>query len=47
MADLMVTEGYQRAGYIYVMLDDCWSSLNRTQDGRFAPILVHISADRG
>lgn len=34
MADMMVVEGYQRAGYLYVMLDDCWSSLNRTKEGR-------------
>jgi hypothetical protein len=25
MADMMVVEGYQKAGYAYVMLDDCWS----------------------
>jgi hypothetical protein len=36
MADLMVTEGYQRVGYNYLMLDDCWSSLNRTKEGRSA-----------
>jgi hypothetical protein len=34
MADMMVVEGYQKAGYAYVMLDDCWSSLNRTNEGR-------------
>jgi Alpha galactosidase A len=35
MADLMVSEGYLLAGYNYIMLDDCWSSLNRTKDGRY------------
>jgi hypothetical protein len=34
MADMMVVDGYQKAGYAYVMLDDCWSSLNRTNEGR-------------
>ena len=34
VADLMMSEGYQRAGYEYLMLDDCWSSTTRTKDGR-------------
>ena len=32
----MMSEGYQRAGYEYLMLDDCWSSTTRTKDGRWA-----------
>eukprot|EP00090_Calanus_glacialis_P012357 TRINITY_DN20884_c0_g1_i1.p1 TRINITY_DN20884_c0_g1~~TRINITY_DN20884_c0_g1_i1.p1 ORF type:complete len:437 (-),score=135.88 TRINITY_DN20884_c0_g1_i1:165-1475(-) len=34
MADLMVTEGYKDAGYEYIMMDDCWLSQERGEDGR-------------
>lgn len=32
-ADLLVSEGYADLGYKYVIVDDCWLSVNRTADG--------------
>lgn len=32
-ADLLVSEGYADVGYKYVIVDDCWLSVNRTADG--------------
>ena len=37
MADLMVTEGYQAAGYNLVSLDDCWLHHERDANGRLRP----------
>uniref|UniRef100_A0A0B7BIS4 Alpha-galactosidase n=1 Tax=Arion vulgaris TaxID=1028688 RepID=A0A0B7BIS4_9EUPU len=34
MADLLVSEGYRDAGYIYVNIDDCWPAKTRDSDGR-------------
>ncbi|KRZ43636.1 Alpha-N-acetylgalactosaminidase, partial [Trichinella pseudospiralis] len=34
IAEHLVADGYRDAGYIYVNLDDCWSSRRRDQDGR-------------
>ena len=34
MGDLLVSEGYLDVGYNFVSLDDCWSSKQRTVDGR-------------
>eukprot|EP00092_Neocalanus_flemingeri_P054073 GFUD01063669.1.p1 GENE.GFUD01063669.1~~GFUD01063669.1.p1 ORF type:complete len:463 (-),score=122.22 GFUD01063669.1:352-1665(-) len=34
MADLLVTEGYKDAGYEYIMMDDCWLTHKRGEDGR-------------
>lgn len=34
MADLIVSEGYLDAGYDFISLDDCWSSLQRSADGQ-------------
>ncbi|VVC36751.1 Aldolase-type TIM barrel,Glycoside hydrolase superfamily,Glycoside hydrolase, family 27 [Cinara cedri] len=33
-ADLLVSEGYADLGYKYVIVDDCWLSVNRTADGK-------------
>jgi len=33
-ADLLVSEGYNRVGYEYVVIDDCWMAHNRTADGK-------------
>ncbi|KAM8848622.1 alpha-galactosidase A isoform 2-T2 [Synchiropus picturatus] len=38
MADVMVTDGWKEAGYQYVCIDDCWSSLQRDVRG-------HLQAD--
>jgi len=37
MADLLVTEGYKEVGYEYIMMDDCWLSTKRGEDGRLEP----------
>jgi 3',5'-cyclic AMP phosphodiesterase CpdA len=29
MADILVNEGYRDVGYEYVIVDDCWSNMNR------------------
>lgn len=34
MADRMAAEGYREAGYEYVIIDDCWSSKERDENGR-------------
>lgn len=34
MADIMAEEGYLEAGYEYVNIDDCWSELERDENGR-------------
>ncbi|XP_025205881.1 alpha-N-acetylgalactosaminidase-like [Melanaphis sacchari] len=33
-ADLLVSEGYDKVGYKYVVIDDCWMTHNRTTDGK-------------
>ncbi|KAI9556960.1 hypothetical protein GHT06_016754 [Daphnia sinensis] len=37
MADLMVSEGYAKAGYNLISLDDCWLDKKRGPDGRLRP----------
>lgn len=32
-ADLLVSEGYAKLGYQYVIVDDCWLAKNRSADG--------------
>ncbi|KAK3593553.1 hypothetical protein CHS0354_018638 [Potamilus streckersoni] len=34
MAELLVKEGYQKVGYEYVNIDDCWAAKERGPDGR-------------
>lgn len=34
MADAMLYGGFREAGYRYVCIDDCWTAMNRTKDGR-------------
>lgn len=33
-ADLLVSEGYAKLGYRYVIVDDCWLAKNRSADGK-------------
>lgn len=33
-ADLMASEGYLEAGYEYIIVDDCWMSKTRDDNGR-------------
>lgn len=33
-ADYLVNEGYDKVGYEYVIMDDCWMASNRTVDGK-------------
>ena len=37
MADVMVSEGYRDAGYEYLVIDDCWSEMERDENGRLVP----------
>ena len=37
MADVMVAEGYRDAGYEYLVIDDCWSEMERDENGRLVP----------
>ncbi len=37
MADLLVSEGYAKAGYNLISLDDCWLDKTRGLDGRLRP----------
>ncbi|XP_057667713.1 alpha-N-acetylgalactosaminidase-like isoform X2 [Diorhabda carinulata] len=37
MADYMVSDGYLEAGYEYIMIDDCWTSKERDNNGRLLP----------
>ena len=37
MADMMVTGGWRQAGYEYLMMDDCWSSHSRNDQGHLTP----------
>ena len=34
IADTMVEKGYRDAGYEYVVIDDCWSLMERDAQGR-------------
>ncbi|CAN7938385.1 unnamed protein product [Ixodes hexagonus] len=34
MAEILVSEGYRDAGYVYVNIDDCWSTFDRDANGR-------------
>ena len=37
VADAMVREGLKDAGYEYVVIDDCWSTRERDENGRLVP----------
>lgn len=37
MADAMVADGYLAAGYEYLVIDDCWSLMERSADGHLVP----------
>ncbi|MGI5895128.1 MAG: alpha-galactosidase [Candidatus Merdivicinus sp.] len=37
MADAMVDLGYRDAGYEYLVIDDCWSTMERDENGRLVP----------
>lgn len=37
MADKFYTEGYQEAGYEYIIIDDCWSEKERDKHGKIVP----------
>lgn len=34
LADKMVEDGYLNAGYQYIIIDDCWLSYDRDENGR-------------
>ena len=37
MADRLSEDGWRELGYEYVMIDDCWMSMQRSSDGRLQP----------
>uniref|UniRef100_A0A3Q2P676 Alpha-galactosidase n=1 Tax=Fundulus heteroclitus TaxID=8078 RepID=A0A3Q2P676_FUNHE len=37
MADRLFEDGWKELGYVYVNIDDCWSSMERDKDGRLQP----------
>ncbi|KAJ8270534.1 hypothetical protein GJAV_G00116040 [Gymnothorax javanicus] len=37
MADWLAEDGWKELGYVYVNIDDCWSSMQRDQQGRLQP----------
>lgn len=37
VADKFYKEGYQEAGYEYIIIDDCWSEKKRDRNGRLVP----------
>ena len=36
-ADMMVKKGFLKAGYEYIIVDDCWLSHERDQNGELQP----------
>lgn len=37
MADKFYNEGYQEAGFEYIIIDDCWSEKQRDANGHLVP----------
>ncbi|KAG9329127.1 hypothetical protein JZ751_007547 [Albula glossodonta] len=37
MADRLAEDGWRELGYVYVNIDDCWSSMERDKEGRLQP----------
>jgi hypothetical protein len=37
MADHLAADGYLEAGYEYLIIDDCWASKERDDQGRLQP----------
>ncbi|KAJ8356907.1 hypothetical protein SKAU_G00197010 [Synaphobranchus kaupii] len=37
MADRLAEDGWRELGYVYVNIDDCWSSMKRDKQGRLQP----------
>lgn len=37
VADAFYHDGYQEAGYEYIVIDDCWSERERDKSGRLVP----------
>ncbi|XP_013147924.1 PREDICTED: alpha-galactosidase A-like isoform X3 [Papilio polytes] len=37
VVDTFYNDGYQEAGYEYIVIDDCWSERERDSDGRLVP----------
>ena len=37
MADEMVVRGFRKAGYEYVIIDDCWLAKQRDSNGQLQP----------
>uniref|UniRef100_A0A8C7YS43 Alpha-galactosidase n=1 Tax=Oryzias sinensis TaxID=183150 RepID=A0A8C7YS43_9TELE len=37
MADRLSEDGWRELGYVYINIDDCWSSMERDENGRLQP----------
>ncbi len=37
MADELVKKGFHKAGYEYIIIDDCWLDHKRDQNGKLIP----------
>ena len=37
MADRLVEDGWKELGYEYVIIDDCWMSMQRDDKGKLQP----------
>ncbi|XP_036395216.1 alpha-N-acetylgalactosaminidase-like [Megalops cyprinoides] len=37
MADRLAEDGWRELGYVYINIDDCWSSMERDKEGRLQP----------
>jgi len=37
MADRLFEDGWRELGYVYVNIDDCWSSMERDKQGWLQP----------
>lgn len=46
-AKAIKSKGFLKAGYDYVNIDDCWSELKRSQDGKLIPDLKRFGGDTG
>ena len=37
MADAMASKGFKKAGYEYIIIDDCWLDRERSPEGKLRP----------
>lgn len=44
VADAFAIEGYQEAGYEYIVIDDCWGLRERDEEGNLVTDLAKFSS---